>query len=177
MSEGRRRQDARFPPLLEHAVAPNEDDLSCRVADDRSPSVSADCEPALCAILWLMSADSRCVSVLATAGLLAVLVGCGGGGGVEPYGLNETEPGVLQLFTSCAQDLSVDVDQTADEVRISDVDGESIDGDCLGAIEIELTAPLEGRRVAVHGERWVELPAACGWSIGHPDLGDRFGGC
>lgn len=100
------------------------------------------------------------------------------GNGAEPLALTEIEPGVLELTTTCADALSADVEETVKEVRISDVRGELIDGDCLGVLKIRLDAPLNGRVVIVDRNRWVDLPSTCGWgAIGRADLGDRSKFC
>jgi hypothetical protein len=110
--------------------------------------------------------------------VLAVALSACSGNGAEPLALTEIEPGVLELTTTCADALSADVEETVEEVRISDVRGEFIDGDCVGVLKIRLDAPLNGRAVIVDGDRWVDLPSTCGWgAIGPADLGDRSRFC
>jgi hypothetical protein len=110
--------------------------------------------------------------------LLAVIVAACSSDGVEPLALTETEPGVLELTTTCADGLSADVEESVDEVRIKDLGGESIDGDCAGLLRITLESPLNDRFVIVDGDRWVDLPATCPWGlIGPSDLGDRLDSC
>lgn len=52
---------------------------------------------------------------------------------------------MLELTTTCADGLSADVEDTNDEVRIGGIRGGVIDGDCVGVLTIELSAPLDGR--------------------------------
>jgi hypothetical protein len=101
------------------------------------------------------------VKVLAIILAIAGLVACGDSDDVELIGVIESRPGVLEFMTSCAEEVSVHVEESADEVRISDVVGSPIDGDCGGGVVVELDAPLDGRAVVVDGERWKELAATC----------------
>lgn len=55
--------------------------------------------------------------------------------------LIETRPSVLEFSTSCAENVSVEVEETVEEVRISDVKGTAIDGGCGGSIFVQLEAP------------------------------------
>jgi len=112
--------------------------------------------------------------VLVSVGLCAC-----GSDGPTPLGIVKGRPGVLELGTSCAADgVTAVVEETTDEVRISDVDGNEIDGDCMGSVLIELLAPLGDRVVVVNGERWVPLAPGCPLgSIGPPDLEERLDTC
>ncbi|MDW3216738.1 MAG: hypothetical protein R8G01_22300 [Ilumatobacteraceae bacterium] len=124
-----------------------------------------------------MRAASTFIAVLAAAALPVVVTACAGNG-VDALAMIETEPGILELTTTCADGLSADVEEAVDEVRITDLQGDAIDGDCNGLLRIELTAPLQDRQVVVGGERWVDLPATCPWGvIGPPDLGERLESC
>ncbi len=124
-----------------------------------------------------MTAARIPTAVLVAVGLLGVVTACSSNG-IDALALTETEPGVLALTTSCADGLSADIEETVDEVSISGLQGNVIDGDCAGVLRIELSAPLEGRQVVVGGERWIGLPATCPWGlIGPSDLGDRLESC
>lgn len=99
------------------------------------------------------------------------VVACGGSDDVSLDAVYVQGPRELAFSTSCAEDVSVEVEETTTEVRISDVTGAAIDGDCLGSLDVQLEAPLEGRTVVVNGERWVDLKPTCPLgSIGPPDL-------
>jgi hypothetical protein len=86
---------------------------------------------------------------------------CGGSSDVSLVGVVESRPGVLEFATSCAEDISVQVEETVNDVRISHVIGTAIDGDCRGDLFVQLEAPLGGRNVVVNGERWAILSSTC----------------
>jgi hypothetical protein len=103
---------------------------------------------------------------------------CGGSSDVSLVGVVESRPGVLEFATSCAEDVSVQVEETVNEVRISHVVGTAIDGDCQADVFVQLDAPLGGRNVVVNGERWVELSSTCPpGSLGPPILTEEVPTC
>jgi hypothetical protein len=83
------------------------------------------------------------------------------------------------LLTNCAEQVSADVEESAVEIRITNVRGDRIEGaDCLGSFPLDLGEPIADRAVIVDGERWVVLDADCPWGqIGPPDLGNRLETC
>lgn len=114
------------------------------------------------------------VSVKAIAVVLASTALAACGAQVSLLALDEVQPGVLEIAATCADDVSVKVEETTSEVRITDVTGVPIDGDCGGGVTVELEAPLGDRDVVVNGERWVRLAPSCPWgSIGPTDLDER----
>lgn len=114
---------------------------------------------------------------MAGAGLLALLSGCAGDR-IDALGLRETESGLVELVTTCANDLTAKIEESGDELRVTEIEGEPVDGDCEGVLVVQLGAPLGGRQVIVEGEPWVELPPGCPWGeLGPPDLGDRNERC
>jgi hypothetical protein len=90
------------------------------------------------------------------------VAGCGlGGGGIEFYGVDETEPGglVVELRACTRDDVTATVVETPDEVRIDDVSATVFSGDdCSGALTAELDAALGERDLVVDGARWVPFP-------------------
>lgn len=97
---------------------------------------------------------------------------------VEPLAVTEVEPGVIELTTTCADGLHGEAKELADRVRIDQLEGDVIEGDCLGLLRIELDAPIGDRHVVVNGEQWVDLPETCPWGVtGPPDLGERLASC
>ena len=53
--------------------------------------------------------------------------------------------------------LSLDVSETGDEVRVDNVSGEFIDGDCLGSVALTLEQPLGTRTLVVEGNHGTTL--------------------
>ncbi len=109
---------------------------------------------------------------------ISLLVSCGEADEVTLIALTETRPGVLEIATSCAEDVSVRVEETSEEVRISDVAGSAIDGDCAGSVVVDLEARLNERAVVVEGVAWTNLAATCPLgAIGPADLHERTPSC
>jgi hypothetical protein len=73
---------------------------------------------------------------------------------VDPLRIGVVSETELQVLVSCAEDVTVEVSETANAVRIDDVGGRAIDGDCLGETRIRLSRPLGERRVFVEGKEW-----------------------
>ncbi|MDQ3782080.1 MAG: hypothetical protein M3349_03975, partial [Actinomycetota bacterium] len=104
-------------------------------------------------------------AVLAFLGLAA----CGFGRQVTLLAVADSRPDGIEIVTTCADGVSVAVEETRDEVRITDVAGIAINGDCLGSVVVELEAPLGERDIVVNGELWIELPPDCPWGfVGRP---------
>lgn len=118
------------------------------------------------------------MKVIAVALAPVGLAVCGLGDQVSLVAVTEVRPGLLAFAASCSDEISVEVEETSEEVHITDVVGNAIDGDCLGGVTVELEAPLGRRDVVVGDERWIQLSQDCSWgSIGPPNLGDRVQGC
>jgi hypothetical protein len=93
----------------------------------------------------------------AAAGLgVVLLAGCGSD---VPARFVEFEPGEreLRLVTGCADDVDASVTETDDAVRIDDISGDRVEGDCLGGVRLTLREPLGARGLFVDGERWQRL--------------------
>jgi hypothetical protein len=65
----------------------------------------------------------------------------------SPLGIEVRNPTTLALFTSCAEGVDASLAESADSVRIDQISGRVVDGDCLGGVEIELSAPLGDRLI------------------------------
>lgn len=93
--------------------------------------------------------------------MLVVTAACGPDD-LPPLGIEEFETGDVVLSVDlCAENVTARVVETDDEVRISDVSGEPLSGDCLGGVELELAVPVGERRVVVDGDEWVRIDDDC----------------
>lgn len=95
-------------------------------------------------------------------------VACGSDG-VEPSDIEELPDGTFVLYTPCAADVSAVVTESDSEVRVDDIRGDALDGDCLGAVPLDLDAPVGDREVVVNGDRWVRIDANCELAVFAPD--------
>lgn len=89
----------------------------------------------------------------------------------RPIGIEIRDPTTLVLLTTCARDVSARLAESADAVRIDQVAGRVIAGDCTGGVELGLSAPLGDRFVFVAGQRWTEVGASCPYGGLGPDGG------
>lgn len=89
----------------------------------------------------------------------------------RPIGIEIRNPTTLVLLTSCARDVSARLAESAGAVRIDQVAGRVIDGDCTGGVDLGLSAPLGDRLVFVAGEQWTEVGASCPYGGLGPDGG------
>lgn len=78
-----------------------------------------------------------------------------------PLGIEIRSATTLILYTTCAKDVRASVVEAADSVRIDDVDGKIVDGDCLGGVRVHLSDPLGDRVVFVGGEEWMFVGQSC----------------
>jgi adenosine/AMP kinase len=90
------------------------------------------------------------------AGAVA-LVSCGGSDPVTILQIVEEAPGVISFATSCAENVEVTVEESADLVAVVDVVGDSIDGDCGGFATVELDRPIGDRSILVGNDEWQVL--------------------
>jgi hypothetical protein len=74
---------------------------------------------------------------------------------VEPVVIEVVDETELMLAVSCAENVTARVSETDDAIRVEDVDGTPIDGDCGAGVTLRLSSPLGDRRVFVEGEDWV----------------------
>jgi len=81
----------------------------------------------------------------------------------SPLGIEIQNPTTLVLVTRCAEGVSARLAESADSVRIDQITGHVMDGDCTGGVEIELSAPLRDRLIFVAGEQWTETDASCAY--------------
>lgn len=98
--------------------------------------------------------------VFATIGL-STLAGCGAD--VAPYALTQQDDRRYLLETlPCAEEGAASVVETDEALVITNVSrGPTIDGDCLGVVQIVLARPLDERRVLVDGVEWIRVDADC----------------
>lgn len=109
--------------------------------------------------------------------VLAACTACGSPQ-VDPVQLVETGDRTAVLETTCPDESADDpvarVVESGDEVRLGDVTGTRDGGDCLGAIRVELDAPIGDRAVVVEGEEWVRIDDDCSRAVfGPADAGGR----
>jgi hypothetical protein len=103
--------------------------------------------------------NPRFFSALTT---LLVVAGCAHNPKVELLAASIGEnTRLLSFATSCAEELTIGVEETNDVVRVSEFDGKPIDGDCLGGITVELSAPLGKRSLVIGSEIWAPLEPTC----------------
>ena len=100
---------------------------------------------------------------------LAICAAACGNDALEPSDIEELPDGTYMLYTPCADDVSAVVTESDSEIRIDDVRGEALDGDCLGGLQLDLDAPIGGRVVVVNGDRWVRIDANCDLAVFAPD--------
>jgi hypothetical protein len=74
---------------------------------------------------------------------------------VEPVVIEVVDETELMLAVSCAENVTARVSETDDAIRVEDVDGTPIDGDCGAGVTLRLSSLLGDRRVFVEGEDWV----------------------
>lgn len=81
------------------------------------------------------------------------------GPGPEPevIGIGIANQRELTLLTGCANNLEVDVVELPDEIRIDDLRGDVIDGDCANALAVPLAEPIAGKTIVVDGAPWVRV--------------------
>ncbi len=110
---------------------------------------------------------------LATLGVVLVS-GCGTAD-VPPLGAEIEDGGrVVFLQTGCADDVSASLTETDDVVRIDDVSGDPVDGDCLGGLRLTLARPFGNRDLVVEGETWQRMDGDCPFgTFGPPDMDPR----
>lgn len=108
-------------------------------------------------------------SVGALVVVIALCAVACGSGGVEPSEIGELPDGTYVLYTNCAADVSAVVTEGDREIRVDDVRGDAVDGDCLGAVPLDLGAPIGEREVVVNGDRWVRIDDDCELAVFTPD--------
>lgn len=115
------------------------------------------------------------MSTAAVSNAIALIVGitlsaaaCGNDG-VQPSEIEELPDGTYMLYTPCADDVSAVVTESGSDVRVDDIRGDALDGDCLGAVPLDLDAPVGDREVIVNGDRWVRIDANCELAEYAPD--------
>jgi hypothetical protein len=110
--------------------------------------------------------DARTVVVI--VGIILSLVACGGDS-LEPSDIGELPGGTYVLYTPCAQNVSADVAESDTEIRVDDIRGDVLDGDCLGAVPLDLDAPIGERKVIVNGDTWMRIDANCELAVFAPE--------
>ena len=107
-------------------------------------------------------------AVVLVAALTLAAAACGSNG-VEPSDIAELPDGTYMLYTNCADEFSAVVTESDSEIRVDEVRGDAVDGDCVGAVPLDLDAPIGAREVVVNGDRWVRIDANCDLAVFAPE--------
>ena len=103
--------------------------------------------------------DVRLASVVLLA---AVTNSCASGSGnVAPLGITIDGDRDLTLNVTCASAAQADIIELAAEVRIDDISGKPIDGDCFSQVPLRLDQPLGTRAIVVEGKTWQRVHGDC----------------
>jgi len=73
------------------------------------------------------------------------------------------------LSTPCAETVSADVAESNTEIRVDDICGDALDGDCFGVVPLDLDAPIGEREVIVNGDTWMRIDANCELAVFAPE--------
>lgn len=120
----------------------------------------------------------RPTPVLLSACLFVIaLSGCGGDGGPNAIGASVEDERSLLLRTTCAANVAAEVEEGKDRVEITEVRGDTVDGECVGGVRLLLDAPLGARSLWVEGERWVPLEGQCPYGDFGPADRTQPAGC
>jgi hypothetical protein len=93
--------------------------------------------------------------------LAAVSAACGTSSNVEPLGITVQDGRELHLAVTCASEVRAEARELEDEVRVDNVSGEFIDGDCMGSVVLVLERPLGTRELVVEGNTWHDVGRDC----------------
>jgi hypothetical protein len=93
--------------------------------------------------------------------LVTLSASCGRSSNVEPLGICVEGDRDLTLYVTCSSDAHAEISETSDEVRVKNVSGEVIDGDCLGSVALTLEQPLGTRTLVVEGNIWHDVGRDC----------------
>lgn len=106
---------------------------------------------------------------------LSIVIGCAGDDMV-PTSVEEQPDGSFMLLVECAHDVSARLVETPDEVRVDQVKGDRVDGDCLGSTILDLSSPIDERALVVDGERWVRIDDDCELAVySYEDVAEKWG--
>lgn len=108
-------------------------------------------------------------TVVALVAAITLVAAACGGDGVEPSDIAELPDGTYVLYTNCADEVSAVVTESDGEIRVDEVRGDVVDGDCVGAVPLDLDAPIGARAVVVNGDRWVRIDANCDLAVFAPE--------
>jgi hypothetical protein len=95
--------------------------------------------------------------------LTTLSASCGKSSKVEPLGISVQGDRDLILVVACSKNGHAEISETSDEVRVENVSGEFIDGDCLGSVALTLEQPLATRTLVVEGKTWYDVGRDCPW--------------
>jgi hypothetical protein len=79
-----------------------------------------------------------------------------------PLGISVRDNRLL-LSVSCADDVDAEFTEYTDQVRVHDISGDPVDGDCVGGTALTLTQPLGNRALVVEGDTWRRVRRSCGY--------------
>lgn len=94
-----------------------------------------------------------------------------------PLGLEIRNPTTLVLFTTCADDVTAGVTESADSVHLDRISGDVKGDDCAGTVEIDLSAPIADRTLMVEGSEWHRVGASCPYGEFGPGGADVPAAC
>jgi hypothetical protein len=83
----------------------------------------------------------------------------------------------LIVAVSCAQGMDAEVVATPDEVRVENITGDVVGGDCQSVLRVPLTEPLGNRALVVDGEVWRRQASDCAPIDQYGPAEDELPGC
>lgn len=118
-------------------------------------------------------------SLAICVGQLAI-VGCGLRSSTGPLALTELAPGYVEILTTCADgEVTASVTESATLIEFRDVRARWAPTDeCLGFVEVRLSAPIGSRTIEVDGQPWHRLQPNCSLGeYGPSDLPEEYANC